>query len=161
MHDGRCGGCRRRRCRFLLYCVPACRRRRLSLSVTAGRLLLGTVAVLRFVCCPEICCSTMPQFFSRGLNVSLSTDDPLQLHVTKEPLVEEYCVAAQIWKLSSTDMYVCARAVFCVRAGLEHCSRSSSRGAVAPDVVVVVVAAAAAAAAVVVMVSSSSSLSSS
>ena len=49
------------------------------------------------------------QFYARGLNVSLSTDDPLQLHVTKEPLVEEYCVAAQIWKLSSTDMcvYVC------------------------------------------------------
>lgn len=47
------------------------------------------------------------QFYARGLNVSLSTDDPLQLHVTKEPLVEEYCVAAQIWKLSSTDMYAC------------------------------------------------------
>ncbi|KAL1290684.1 hypothetical protein HN51_059144 [Arachis hypogaea] len=30
--------------------------------------------------------------FLRGLNVSLSTDDPLQIHLTKEPLVEEYMV---------------------------------------------------------------------
>jgi len=45
-----------------------------------------------------------PLFFKRGLNVSLSTDDPLQFHYTKEPLVEEFCVAAQVWKLSSCDM---------------------------------------------------------
>ena len=36
-----------------------------------------------------------PQFFMRGLPVTLSTDDPLQIHMTKEPLVEEYSVAAQ------------------------------------------------------------------
>ncbi|KAG4969839.1 hypothetical protein JHK82_035539 [Glycine max] len=35
-----------------------------------------------------------PMFFLRGLNVSLSTDDPLQIHLTKEPLVEEYSIAA-------------------------------------------------------------------
>ncbi|KAG0045042.1 AMP deaminase [Gryganskiella cystojenkinii] len=45
-----------------------------------------------------------PSFFQRGLNVSLSTDDPLQFHFTKEPLIEEYSVAAQIWKLSGADM---------------------------------------------------------
>jgi adenosine deaminase len=28
--------------------------------------------------------------------VSLSTDDPLQIHLTREPLVEEYSVAAQV-----------------------------------------------------------------
>ncbi len=38
----------------------------------------------------------LPLFFARGLNVSLSTDDPLQIHLTKEPLVEEYSVAAQV-----------------------------------------------------------------
>lgn len=38
----------------------------------------------------------LPVFFARGLNVSLSTDDPLQIHLTKEPLVEEYSVAAQV-----------------------------------------------------------------
>ncbi|KAI9501431.1 hypothetical protein BX070DRAFT_194672 [Coemansia spiralis] len=43
-------------------------------------------------------------YFQRGLNVALSTDDPLQFHFTKEPLMEEYSVAAQIWKFSSVDM---------------------------------------------------------
>lgn len=43
-------------------------------------------------------------FFQKGLNVSLSTDDPLQFSYTKEPLIEEYSVAAQIYKLSSVDM---------------------------------------------------------
>ncbi|KAK0717047.1 hypothetical protein B0T26DRAFT_277263 [Lasiosphaeria miniovina] len=44
------------------------------------------------------------QYFKRGLNVSLSTDDPLQFAFTKEPLIEEYAVAAQIYKLNSVDM---------------------------------------------------------
>ncbi|KAI8978608.1 hypothetical protein BDB01DRAFT_746401 [Pilobolus umbonatus] len=51
----------------------------------------------------------LPQFFQRGLNISLSTDDPLQFHFTREPLIEEYSVAAQIWKFSSTDMCELAR----------------------------------------------------
>lgn len=38
----------------------------------------------------------LPMFFLRGLNVSLSTDDPLQIHLTKEPLVEEYSIAASV-----------------------------------------------------------------
>ena len=45
-----------------------------------------------------------PKYFSRGLNVSLSTDDPLQISFTKEPLMEEYSVAAQIYKFSNIDM---------------------------------------------------------
>uniref|UniRef100_A0AAV2M7K8 AMP deaminase 2 n=1 Tax=Knipowitschia caucasica TaxID=637954 RepID=A0AAV2M7K8_KNICA len=44
------------------------------------------------------------EYLSRGLVVSLSTDDPLQFHFTKEPLMEEYSIAAQVWKLSSCDM---------------------------------------------------------
>jgi AMP deaminase len=40
-----------------------------------------------------------PIFFARGLNVSLSTDDPLQIHLTKEALVEEYSIAAQVQQL--------------------------------------------------------------
>ncbi|KAI5289375.1 AMP deaminase, partial [Ascosphaera atra] len=43
-------------------------------------------------------------FFRKGLNVSLSTDDPLQFAFTKEPLIEEYSVAAQIYKFSAVDM---------------------------------------------------------
>ncbi|KAK9839161.1 hypothetical protein WJX74_010777 [Apatococcus lobatus] len=50
-----------------------------------------------------------PTFFARGLSISLSTDDPLQIHLTKEPLVEEYSVAAQVWKLSATDLSEIAR----------------------------------------------------
>ena len=59
-------------------------------------------------------------YFRTGLNVSLSTDDPLQFHFTKEPLVEEYSIAAhvhsllfstytQIYRLSSIDMCELAR----------------------------------------------------
>ena len=50
-----------------------------------------------------------PKFFSRGLNVSLSTDDPLMIHVTKEPLLEEYAVAAQVWNFSTVDLCEIAR----------------------------------------------------
>eukprot|EP01026_Neomeris_dumetosa_P012887 TRINITY_DN14480_c0_g1_i2.p1 TRINITY_DN14480_c0_g1~~TRINITY_DN14480_c0_g1_i2.p1 ORF type:complete len:366 (-),score=31.74 TRINITY_DN14480_c0_g1_i2:418-1515(-) len=50
-----------------------------------------------------------PQFFARGLSTSLSSDDPLQIHLTREPLVEEYSVAAQVWKLSSADICEIAR----------------------------------------------------
>lgn len=50
-----------------------------------------------------------PEYFARGLNVCLSTDDPLQFHFTREPLMEEFSVAAQIWKLSSVDMCEIAR----------------------------------------------------
>jgi AMP deaminase len=52
------------------------------------------------------------------MNVSLSTDDPLQFHYTKEPLIEEYSVAAQIWKLSSADMCeICRNSV--LQSGFE------------------------------------------
>lgn len=37
-----------------------------------------------------------PRYFAQGMNVSLSTDDPLMLHYTKDPLLEEYSVAAQV-----------------------------------------------------------------
>ncbi|KAJ3585840.1 hypothetical protein NHX12_012248 [Muraenolepis orangiensis] len=49
------------------------------------------------------------EYLSRGLTISLSTDDPLQFHFTKEPLMEEYSIAAQVWKLSSCDMCELAR----------------------------------------------------
>uniref|UniRef100_A0A914W2D8 AMP deaminase n=1 Tax=Plectus sambesii TaxID=2011161 RepID=A0A914W2D8_9BILA len=51
----------------------------------------------------------LPEYLMKGLNVSLSTDDPLQFHFTKEPLMEEYSIAAQVWKLSSSDMCELAR----------------------------------------------------
>ena len=33
----------------------------------------------------------------------------LQIHLTKEPLVEEYSVAAQVWKMTATDLCEIAR----------------------------------------------------
>ncbi|XP_025418247.1 AMP deaminase 2 isoform X3 [Sipha flava] len=51
----------------------------------------------------------LPEYLARGLVISLSTDDPLQFHFTKEPLMEEYSIAAQVWKLSSCDMSELAR----------------------------------------------------
>ena len=33
----------------------------------------------------------------------------VQIHLTKEPLVEEYSVAAQVWKLTATDLCEIAR----------------------------------------------------
>ncbi|KIM71476.1 hypothetical protein PILCRDRAFT_830308 [Piloderma croceum F 1598] len=51
----------------------------------------------------------LPDFFNTGLNVSLSTDDPLQFHFTKEPLLEEYSVAAHILKLPQSSLAELAR----------------------------------------------------
>jgi AMP deaminase len=66
-----------------------------------------------------------PDFFKIGLNISLSTDDPLQMHFTKvgvfdvfnrnndvlmpiqEPLLEEYSVAAHV---SCSIAYISQRA---------------------------------------------------
>lgn len=58
-------------------------------------------------------------YFKRGLNVSLSTDDPLQFAFTREPLIEEYSVAAQIYKLSAVDMCELAKHSV-VQSGFEH-----------------------------------------
>ena len=59
------------------------------------------------------------QYFRCGLNVSLSTDDPLQIAFTKEPLIEEYSVAAQIYKLSAVDMCELAKNSV-LQSGFEH-----------------------------------------
>ncbi|KAL7640292.1 UNVERIFIED_CONTAM: hypothetical protein RMT77_009706 [Armadillidium vulgare] len=64
----------------------------------------------------------LPEYLARGLFVSLSTDDPLQFHFTKEPLMEEYSIAAQVWKLSPTDMCELARNSV-LMSGFEHESK--------------------------------------
>jgi len=50
-----------------------------------------------------------PIFFRRGLKVTLSTDDPLLIHYTKDALLEEYSIAAQVYNLSSIDLCEIAR----------------------------------------------------
>ncbi|XP_024126850.1 AMP deaminase 2 isoform X2 [Oryzias melastigma] len=65
----------------------------------------------------------LPEYLSRGLMISLSTDDPLQFHFTKEPLMEEYSIAAQVWKLSSCDMCELARNSV-LMSGFSHRAKS-------------------------------------
>jgi AMP deaminase len=59
--------------------------------------------------------------------VSLSTDDPLQFHFTKEPLMEEYSIATQVWKLSSCDMCELARNSV-ITSGFSHEVRRNQGG---------------------------------
>ncbi|KAK7891199.1 hypothetical protein WMY93_023162 [Mugilogobius chulae] len=59
------------------------------------------------------------EFLQKGLCVSLSTDDPMQFHYTKEPLMEEYAIAAQLWKLSTCDLCEIARNSV-IQSGLSH-----------------------------------------
>ncbi len=53
--------------------------------------------------------SPFVKFFRRGLNVTLSTDDPLLFHMSDDPLLEEYSVARATFDLSMTDMMELAR----------------------------------------------------
>lgn len=59
------------------------------------------------------------EFLHKGLCVSLSTDDPMQFHYTKEPLMEEYAIAAQLWKLTTCDLCEIARNSV-LQSGLSH-----------------------------------------
>lgn len=68
-----------------------------------------------------------PKFFKRGLNVSLSTDDPLQFHHTEQPLIEEYATAAQKWELSDGDLSEIARNSI-LQSGFEHAKKAKWLG---------------------------------
>eukprot|EP00917_Polyrhabdina_sp_WS-2016_P021526 GHVP01046503.1.p1 GENE.GHVP01046503.1~~GHVP01046503.1.p1 ORF type:complete len:192 (-),score=16.19 GHVP01046503.1:975-1550(-) len=57
----------------------------------------------------EISRNPLPQFFRVGLNVTISTDDPLMFHFTDEPLLEEYSCCAHLWKFSPVDLCEIAR----------------------------------------------------
>eukprot|EP01112_Ceratiomyxa_fruticulosa_P012622 TRINITY_DN3504_c0_g2_i1.p1 TRINITY_DN3504_c0_g2~~TRINITY_DN3504_c0_g2_i1.p1 ORF type:complete len:1316 (+),score=284.18 TRINITY_DN3504_c0_g2_i1:786-4733(+) len=63
-----------------------------------------------------------PIFFERGLNVSLSTDDPLQFHYTQNPLVEEYVIAAKRWGFTETDLNEIARNSV-LQSGFSHAEK--------------------------------------
>lgn len=49
------------------------------------------------------------RFFKRGLFVTLSTDNPCLTHLSNEPLMEEYSVVGQLFRLGSVDMCEIAR----------------------------------------------------
>jgi len=63
--------------------------------------------------------SPFKKFFRRGHNVTLSTDDPLMIHLTKEPLLEEYSVAAQLWNLNRVDLCELTRTSI-LQSGFSH-----------------------------------------
>lgn len=63
-----------------------------------------------------------PKYFAQGLNVSLSTDDPLMLHYTKDPLLEEYSVAAQV-KSALVHFYFKGVGRSHWPLSMSHCSR--------------------------------------
>lgn len=74
------------------------------------------ITQLPIVMCPLSNTNVIPylehpfsHFFSRGLNVSLATNKPLFNHFTSEPLIEEYSLAAKIWKLQNGDLAELAR----------------------------------------------------
>lgn len=60
------------------------------------------------------------EFYLRGLNVALSTDDPLQFAMTREPLLEEYSVFAAVNRCSNTDLCELARNSV-LQSGFEAC----------------------------------------
>lgn len=53
--------------------------------------------------------SPFPKFLARGMNVTISTDDPLLFHLSDDALLEEYSVARSTFDLSMTDMMELAR----------------------------------------------------
>jgi len=61
----------------------------------------------------------LAEYFKQGLNVSLSTDNPLQIHITEEALIEEYSVASKYWRLSGVDLCELARNSV-LQSGFEH-----------------------------------------
>lgn len=63
--------------------------------------------------------SPLREFLHKGLKISLSTDDPMQFHYTKEALMEEYAIAAQVWKLSTCDLCEIARNSV-LQSGISH-----------------------------------------
>ncbi|CAD7963384.1 unnamed protein product [Amoebophrya sp. A120] len=65
--------------------------------------------------------------FSMGLNVSLSTDDPMQFHKTEEPLLEEYQVAKQLYKYSNIDLCEIARNS-CLQGGFSDATKAKQLG---------------------------------
>mmetsp|Transcript_5123 Transcript_5123/g.10331 ORF Transcript_5123/g.10331 Transcript_5123/m.10331 type:complete len:158 (-) Transcript_5123:486-959(-) len=48
----------------------------------------------------KIASNPLPKFFKRGMNVTLSTDDPLLFHMSDDALLEEYTVARSSFDFS-------------------------------------------------------------
>lgn len=57
----------------------------------------------------KIADNPFPKFFRRGMNVTISSDDPLLFHLSDDALLEEYSVARATFDLSMTDIMEIAR----------------------------------------------------
>jgi hypothetical protein len=75
----------------------------------------------------DLLSNPFPDFFRRGLNVSLSTDDPLMFHQTREPLIEEYAIAAKVWGFTPNDLCEIARNS-CLQSGFGHAWKTARLG---------------------------------
>jgi len=71
--------------------------------------------------------SPFPKFFKRGLNVTLSTDDPMLFHLSEDPLLEEYTTARTAYDLSMLDMCELARNSV-LQSGFEGCRKAAWLG---------------------------------
>ena len=63
--------------------------------------------------------SPFHQLFKRGLNVSISTDDPMIFHMSNHPLLEEYSICRIFWSLSNSDMSEIAQNSV-LQSGFDH-----------------------------------------
>eukprot|EP00796_Vickermania_ingenoplastis_P001552 gene1552-937_t len=68
-----------------------------------------------------------PLYFHRGLNVSLATNQPLYFHFTREPLIEEYSIAAKLWKFEFNDLSEIARNSV-LQSGFPHSWKEKALG---------------------------------
>ena len=71
--------------------------------------------------------SPFPKFFKRGLNVTLSTDDPMLFHLSEDALLEEYTHARTAYDLSMLDMCELARNSV-LQSGFEHARKQEWLG---------------------------------
>ena len=62
---------------------------------------------------------TLSEVFQPRIECVMSTDDPLQLHHTKDALLEEYSVALQVYGLRKADLCELARNSV-LQSGFEH-----------------------------------------
>ncbi|EAN80520.1 AMP deaminase, putative [Trypanosoma equiperdum] len=75
----------------------------------------------------EYLLNPFPLFFRRGLNVSLATNQPLYFHFTREPLIEEYSIAAKLWKFEFNDLSEIARNSV-LQSGFPHAWKKNALG---------------------------------
>jgi len=67
------------------------------------------------------------KFLKRGLNVTIATASPLQIHFTNDPLAEEYAIASQFWKLGPPDIAEIARNSVLI-SGFDHETKKKAIG---------------------------------